>query len=141
MYECSRPALMEKMKSMLLFLAVPLLALAGGYSQTGAATFYADRYIGEKTTSGEAYDLIKMTAAHATLPLHSYVKVQNLGNGRSVVLKINDRMSRKSRYIIDVSAEAARELGLLSGGKNRVELKMSSKAAAEAALTNKIEPS
>ncbi|MFC6999522.1 septal ring lytic transglycosylase RlpA family protein [Rufibacter roseus] len=124
-----------KIKLIVLFLSlVPLCALASRFSQKGMATFYSNQLVGKKTSSGEPYDPDKMTAAHASLPLNSYVKVLNVKNGRSVVVKINDRMSRKARYVIDVSQAAAKKLGIVQAGMGRVQITKVSKEAAMAVL-------
>lgn len=106
---------------------LPLLGYTGKFFQKGQATFYAEYLSGRKTSSGEKYDPGKMTAAHATLPLQSYVQVKNLRNGKTVVVKINDRMSRKSRFIIDLSKAAASELGIVSAGMAPVHITSTTK--------------
>ncbi|WP_181306512.1 septal ring lytic transglycosylase RlpA family protein [Rufibacter sp. XAAS-G3-1] len=112
-----------RIKLFCLFLCLlPWVSFAQTTPQKGNATYYAKSHVGHKTTSGERYNPNEMTAAHATLPMHSYVQVHNLGNGRSVVVRINDRMSRKSRYVIDVSKKAARELGIVGAGSGKVTL-------------------
>ncbi|MBC3540217.1 septal ring lytic transglycosylase RlpA family protein [Rufibacter sediminis] len=113
------------MRIKLFFLLICLLP-GGSFAQValqkGKATFYAKAHNGHRTTSGERYNPEELTAAHATLPLHSYVQVHNLENGRSVVVRVNDRMSRKSRYIIDVSKKAAQKLGIVGAGMGQVKL-------------------
>src|SRR5688572_19814052 len=80
----------------------------------GVASFYANKYHGRKTSSGERYNMHALTAAHRTLPFGSNVKVTNLENNRSVVVRINDRGPFVRGRIIDVSLEAARRLQMVS---------------------------
>jgi rare lipoprotein A len=86
----------------------------------GIASFYGEEFHGRKTASGEKYDMHKLTAAHRTLPFGTKVKVTNIANGRSVVVRINDRGPFKKDRIIDLSFEAARRLGI--GGTAKVKL-------------------
>ncbi|MDA8125591.1 MAG: septal ring lytic transglycosylase RlpA family protein [Deltaproteobacteria bacterium] len=86
------------------------------------ATYYADRYNGRKTSSGERYDSQKLTAAHATLPFGTRVEVVNVANGRSVIVKINDRFRRGKVEAIDLSRAAAQELGFVRQGKTTVRI-------------------
>lgn len=90
--------------------------------QVGTASWYGEYFQGRETASGEPYDMYDLTAAHPTLPLGSYVRVTNLRNGRSVVLKINDRGPVVDGRIIDVSYNAARVLGFKSRGLQKVRL-------------------
>ncbi len=90
----------------------------------GTARFYAKRYEGRRTTSGEIYRAKKLTAAHPTLPLGTRVKVVNLENDKSVVVKINDRCLEHEDVFIDLSREAARQLGFIRQGKARVRITM-----------------
>lgn len=86
------------------------------------ATYYADRYIGRKTSSGELYDAKKLTAAHPTLPFGRRVKVLNLANDRSVIVTINDRIRKRTQEIIDLSRAAASELGFIRKGTTKVRI-------------------
>jgi peptidoglycan lytic transglycosylase len=86
----------------------------------GIASYYANRFNGRKTRSGERYDPEKLTAAHSDLPFGTKVKVVNLANGRDVIVTINDRCRRKSVPFIDLSRAAARKLGFLGQGTTRV---------------------
>ena len=88
----------------------------------GVATYYAKRFNGRKTASGETYPPDRLTAAHPELPLGTRVKVVNLSNGREVVVTVNDRCRRKRGAHIDLSRGAARELGFLGVGKTRVRI-------------------
>ena len=95
-----------------------------GWSQTGKASYYASRLHGRPTASGERYDQTAMTAAHPSLPFGSLVRVTNLYNGRSVILRINDRGPFTGGRIIDVSRSAAEQLGMLRAGSVRVQLEL-----------------
>ncbi len=77
------------------------------FVQVGYASYYGREFIGRKTASGELYDPSKLTAAHPTLPFNTYIKVTNLENNKSVILRINDRGPFKKNRIIDVSEKAA----------------------------------
>jgi len=92
------------------------------YKARGIATWYGRRYHGKQTSSGEPYDMYAMTAAHTTLPLPSYARVTNLKNGRSVVVRVNDRGPFVEGRIIDLSYTAAHKLGVLAGGNAMVEV-------------------
>lgn len=93
-------------------------------AQTGTAVFYSNVFHGRRTASGERYDKNKLTAAHKRLPYGTRVRVTNLQNDKSVVVKINDRMATRNSHIIDVSRRAARELGFLKAGSARVRLQV-----------------
>lgn len=88
---------------------------ARGFSQEGLASWYGRRYHGNPTSSGEPYDMYAMTAAHTTLPIPSYVRVTNPANGRSVVVRVNDRGPFHEGRVIDLSYTAAWKLDLLKG--------------------------
>ena len=90
--------------------------------QVGTASWYGEDFDGKPTASGETYDMFGMTAAHPTLPLGSYVKVTNLRNNKSVVVKVNDRGPIVPGRIIDLSLSAAEELGFKDHGIQRVRL-------------------
>jgi len=90
----------------------------------GFASFYASRFHGARTASGERYDETSMTAAHRTLPFGTRVQVTNLGNGRSVVVTITDRGPFARGRIIDVSRRAARRLDFVRDGTARVRLEV-----------------
>lgn len=92
------------------------------YKATGIASWYGRRYNGQKTSSGEIYDMYAMTAAHPTLPIPSYAKVTNLANGKSVIVRVNDRGPFRSDRLIDLSYTAAYKLGIIRGGSARVEV-------------------
>jgi rare lipoprotein A len=88
----------------------------------GSASYYAAKFDGRRTASGERFDNSAMTAAHRTLPFGTLVRVTNIANGRSVILRINDRGPFARGRIIDLSRAAASELGLIVRGHGMVEL-------------------
>ena len=90
------------------------------YQAEGIASWYGRRYHGQKTASGELYDMYGMTAAHTILPIPSYVRVTNPENGRSVVVKVNDRGPFKKDRLIDLSYAAAYKLRLVGKGSGKV---------------------
>ncbi|MFG0380922.1 septal ring lytic transglycosylase RlpA family protein [Pseudomonas sp. zbq_18] len=92
------------------------------YNAIGTASWYGTKFHGQATANGEAYDLYGMTAAHKTLPLPSYVRVTNLENGKSVILRVNDRGPFYSDRIIDLSFAAAKKLGYAESGTARVKV-------------------
>ncbi|MBI2226586.1 MAG: septal ring lytic transglycosylase RlpA family protein [Betaproteobacteria bacterium] len=99
----------------------PMTRLAP-YRARGTATWYGRRYHGQKTSSGEIYDMYQMTAAHTTLPIPSFARITNLATNKSVVVRINDRGPFHSDRLIDLSYTAAYKLGLLGGGRALVEV-------------------
>lgn len=113
-----------------LLLAVAFLAsVAAGsiyaqdvFEQQGIASFYADKFEGRPTSNGEIYTHDKMTAAHLTLPFNTRVKVTNKANGKTVVVRINDRGPFVEGRIIDLSRSAAKKLGLLITGLAEVKI-------------------
>lgn len=92
------------------------------YAEVGTAAWYGPKFHGRRAASGERFDMNALTAAHPTLPMPSKVSVRNLGNGRSVILRINDRGPFTRGRIIDVSRAAARELGFEEQGLAQVEV-------------------
>ena len=92
------------------------------YKARGIATWYGRRYHGKQTSSGEIYDMYAMTAAHTTLPIPSYARVTNLANGKSVVVRVNDRGPFVDGRLIDLSYTAAHRIGVLGGGSAMVEV-------------------
>ena len=100
---------------------VPMTSLRP-YKARGIATWYGRRYHGKQTSSGERYDMYAMTAAHPTLPIPSYARVTHLANGKSVVVRINDRGPFVDGRVIDLSYTAAYKLGVLGGGSAMVEV-------------------
>ncbi len=105
--------------SLLLF--VSLLVHA---QETGKASYYADKFVGKSTASGEIYKHELKTAAHKTLPFGTLVKVTNLANNKSVVVKINDRGPFVKGRIIDLSKSAAEEIGSLAQGVFEVKIEI-----------------
>ena len=93
-----------------------------GFVERGVASWYGKKFHGRKTSSGETYNMHAMTAAHKTLPLPTFVRVENLKNGRSVVVKVNDRGPFVGDRIIDLSFAAAEKLGVVGPGTARVEV-------------------
>ena len=92
------------------------------FVQRGVASWYGKKFHGQRTSSGELYDMYKMTAAHPTLPIPSYARITSVVSGKSVVVRINDRGPFHSSRIVDVSYTAALKLGLLGKGSHEVEL-------------------
>lgn len=92
------------------------------YKKQGVASWYGKRYHGRKTSVGEVYDMYAMSGAHTTLPLPSFVKVTNPENGRSVIVRINDRGPFKNDRLIDLSYAAAYKLRLIEQGHGLVEV-------------------
>jgi rare lipoprotein A len=95
---------------------------ATGFRQRGLASWYGLKFHGRRTSSGEPYDMYAMTAAHKTLPLPTWVRVTNQENGKSVVVKVNDRGPFHEGRIIDLSYTAAAKLGVLARGTAPVEI-------------------
>jgi len=100
-----------------------VLASADNYVERGVASWYGPDFHGHNTSSGERYDMYGMTAAHKTLPIPCYARITNLSNGRSVVVRINDRFPNAKR-VIDLSRGAARQIGLIGPGTGRVRLEV-----------------
>ncbi len=95
-----------------------VLESSRGYDERGIASWYGEAFHGRPTSSGEPFDMYAVSAAHRTLPLPSWVRVTNLANGRTLLIRVNDRgpFSDPDRRIIDVSYEAARQLGMVGTG-------------------------
>jgi len=94
-----------------------------GHVERGLASWYGKKFHGRRTSSGERYNMYAMTAAHKTLPLPTYVRVTNLTNGRSTVVRVNDRGPFYGNRIIDLSYSAARKLGMAAKGVEMVEIR------------------
>ncbi len=92
------------------------------FHQTGNASWYGDGFHGRRTASGERYDMHDMTAAHISLPLLSYIRVTNVFNHRSVIVKVNDRGPYRGHRILDLSLAAAKALGMMHRGTERVAI-------------------
>lgn len=99
-----------------------VLPSSKGYKARGTASWYGKKFHGYKTSNGDVYDMYGMSAAHKTLPLPTYAKVTNLKNGKSVIVKINDRGPFHEDRIIDLSYAAASKLGILANGTGNVEI-------------------
>ena len=109
----------------LIFATTILLSLAScarKITETGRGSYYADKFEGRPTASGEKFDQGKMTAAHRTLPFGTKVKVTNVSNGRSVTVRVNDRGPFAASRIIDVSKKAAKKLGMVDAGVANVKI-------------------
>jgi rare lipoprotein A len=109
-----------------------VLPSAAGYVEQGIASWYGPDFHGGRTATGETYDMDAMTGAHPTLPLPTWVRVTNLDNGRSVVVRLNDRGPFAKGRIIDLSRAAAEQLDMVRAGTARVEV-MSLAGAAQPA--------
>lgn len=94
------------------------------YKERGYASWYGKKFNGHHTSNGEVYDMYAMTGAHKTLPIPSYVRVKNLDNGKSVVVRINDRGPFHHGRIIDLSYAAAQRIGIHKTGTGRVEVEI-----------------
>ncbi len=94
-----------------------------GYKEQGIASWYGTKFHGRRTSSGETYDMYAMTAAHKTLPLPAYVSVRNMENGRSIIVRVNDRGPFHEGRIIDLSYTAALKLDVVKTGTARVEVR------------------
>lgn len=92
------------------------------FVQRGSGSWYGKKFHGQRTASGEIYNMYKMTAAHPTLPIPSYARVTNLRNGKQVIVRVNDRGPFHSERIIDLSYTAALKLGYVNGGSSELEV-------------------
>jgi rare lipoprotein A len=92
------------------------------FVQRGIGSWYGKKFHGQRTASGEIYDMYKMTAAHPTLPIPSYARVTNLRNGKQVIVRVNDRGPFHSSRIIDLSYTAALKLGYVQNGSSELEV-------------------
>jgi rare lipoprotein A len=115
----------------LLLTAVLVLGFSGlqaqaikAKSDTGVASYYADKFQGRKTASGEVFHQDSLTAAHKYLPFGTLVKVTNLRNNQSVIVKVNDRGMRGTNRVIDLSKAAARELNMVGAGLVKVKVEV-----------------
>lgn len=92
------------------------------FSQTGMASWYGRQFHGRKTASGDTFDMNELTAAHRSLPLNCYIRVTNKTNGRSVVVKVNDRGPFHGNRVLDLSYGAAKRLGITNAGTAKVSI-------------------
>ncbi|MFC5399080.1 septal ring lytic transglycosylase RlpA family protein [Undibacterium jejuense] len=100
----------------------PIVDNSTPFIQRGIASWYGKKFHGQKTSSGELYDMYKITAAHPTLPIPSYARVTNLSNGKQIIVRINDRGPFHSNRIIDLSYTGALKLDLLGKGSSQIEV-------------------
>lgn len=98
------------------------LPSAEGYVETGTASWYGNPFHGRKTSNGETYNMYDWTAAHKTLPMNTRLLVENLGNGKSTTVRINDRGPFVGTRIIDLSYNVARDLGIMKEGTGKVRI-------------------
>lgn len=92
------------------------------FSQTGVASWYGRQFHGRKTASGDTFDMNGLTAAHRSLPLNCYIRVTNKSNGKSVVVKVNDRGPFHGNRVVDLSYAAAQRLGITNTGTAKVSI-------------------
>lgn len=92
------------------------------FSQTGVASWYGRQFHGRKTANGETFDMNALTAAHRSLPLNCYIRVTNKNNGKSVVVKVNDRGPFHGNRVLDLSYGAAKQLGITNAGTAKVSI-------------------
>ena len=95
----------------------------------GQASFYSNKFNGRRTASGEIFDQKKLTCACNVLPLGTWIKVTNMRNGRSAIVKVNDRIHPKMKRIVDLSRAGAQKLGYISNGLTRVKVELAGKNA------------
>jgi rare lipoprotein A len=100
-----------------------VMSSSKNYTAVGIASWYGTQFHAQRTSSGERYDMLGMTAAHKTLPLPTYVEVTNLKNHRKIIVKVNDRGPFEQNRLIDLSYVAAKKLGLLGHGTAPVKIK------------------
>ena len=96
---------------------------SAGFVERGVASWYGKKFHGHRTSSGETYDMYKMTAAHKNLPLPTYVEVRHLQNGKSIIVRVNDRGPFHDNRVIDLSYAAAKKLGITAQGTGVVEVR------------------
>lgn len=92
--------------------------------QVGVASYYHNKFQNRLTATGEKFDQNKMTAAHNGLPLNTWIKVTNLRNNKSVIVRVNDRLHRKNSRLVDLSNNAARQLGYIGTGLTKVRVEV-----------------
>ena len=100
----------------------PRKSVEKNFSQTGRASWYGPGFHGKKTPSGERFDMNALTAAHRTLPIPSYARVTNLANGKTIVVRINDRGPFHGKRVLDLSKGAAKALGFIQQGSTNVRI-------------------
>jgi rare lipoprotein A len=115
------------------------LQAPGNYKERGTASWYGKKFHGQRTSIGEIYDMYGMTAAHPTLPIPSYARVTNLANGKSVIVRVNDRGPFLHERIMDLSYVAAYKLGYANGGSAEVEVESIAVDGSTAPVTAAVE--
>jgi len=136
----AEPFIQSDLKYTVLGKQYTVLAKAKNFKQVGLASWYGNDFHGRKTASGEKYDMHEFTAAHKTLPIPCYARVTNQENGKSVIVKINDRGPFHSSRILDVSKGAAAQLGMLKKGTVKIKLEVISSADDERSVIAANEP-
>lgn len=116
------------MKKLILFMALSLAVICGAfcemYKANVEASFYADKFHGRKTANGEIFNMYDFTAAHKTLPFNTILKITNIGNGKSVTVRVNDRGPFVAGREIDLSKAAAQKLDMISSGTAQVSIEI-----------------
>lgn len=121
--------MLKKLWIGLIFLTLPLQfnianAKEVGYNQTGTASWYGKQHHGKKTANGERFNMYGFTAAHRTLPLGCMIRVTNKDNGKSVVVKVNDRGPFVGNRMLDLSYASAKALGFVDDGTAKVNIEV-----------------
>lgn len=115
-------AALKKLLILIFILAESHSFAQKAFKQTGKASFYADKFHGRQTASGERFDMYDLTAAHKTLPFGTYLKVTNLKNNKSVIVKVNDRGPYAKGRILDLSKAAAKKIDMIADGVANVKI-------------------
>ncbi len=105
-----------------MLLALVSFSVKTEYSKTGKASYYANKFEGRRTSSGEVFKQDLLTGAHKNLKFGTFVTVTNLKNDSTVIVKINDRLSQKSSSLIDLSLKAAKQLNFVKNGHAQVKV-------------------
>jgi rare lipoprotein A len=92
--------------------------------QYGIASFYANKFNGRKTANGEIFSQQKMTCAHNSLPLGTYIRVTNLRNKKTIIVKVNDRLHHRNKRLVDLTRAGAQKLGFIKSGTTRVKVEV-----------------
>jgi rare lipoprotein A len=124
---CIFAANFHKMKLLtFVILLFPLFmnAQQASKKEVGMASYYADKFVGRRTASGDVYRHDSLTAAHKTLPFGTKLRITHVANGRSVVVRVNDRGMKGLNRVVDLSRSAAEELGMISSGVAKVEVEI-----------------
>lgn len=111
------------------------MTVPGNFKERGIASWYGKKFHGQRTSSGEKYDMYAMTAAHPTLPIPSYARVTSVANGKSVVVRVNDRGPFLHERVMDLSYTAAHKLGIVGNGSSEVEIESLMPTATTSAIT------